>query len=100
VALLTDGRMSGASGAVLAAIHLVPEAIDNEILRKIKDDDVIHMDAKNGILRCEVEPKELEMRTISSGVNLLEDQGLGREMFEVFRNRVSDAELGASIFLF
>lgn len=100
VALLTDGRMSGASGAVLAAIHLVPEAIENKILRKIRDGDLIHMDAKKGILRCEVEPKELEMREIPKEPNLSGSQGLGREMFEMFRSRVSDAELGASIFLF
>ena len=100
VALLTDGRMSGASGAVLAAIHLVPEAIENKILRKIRDGDLIHMDAKKGILRCEVGPKELEMREIPKEPNLSESQGLGREMFEMFRSRVSDAELGASIFLF
>jgi len=103
VALLTDGRMSGASGSVLAAIHLIPEALNNVQLRIIEDGDVICIDAIKGVLECQVDSNELDQRALkdkNTDLTTSETQGLGREMFDMFRERISDAEQGASIFRF
>ncbi len=96
VALLTDGRMSGASGKVPAAIHLTPEAIDGGPIARLRDGDMIHLDAERGILRAEVDEVEFAAR-----VNALapeEDAGCGRELFTFFRRSVGGAETGASVF--
>lgn len=97
VALVTDGRMSGASGKVPAAIHLSPEAIDGGILSKIKDGDLLRLDAEKGELICF---NEAEINAREAGVIPDIDQvGCGRELFSNLRAQVQPSENGAS-FLF
>ena len=93
VALVTDGRMSGASGKVPSVIHLTPEAIDGGLIAKIKDGDVIRLDATNGTI--EVAGKEIFDRTIEEHPDNTAF-GLGRELFHGFRNRVGSSTTGAS----
>ncbi|MFN8769789.1 MAG: phosphogluconate dehydratase [Neisseriaceae bacterium] len=98
IGLVTDGRMSGASGKVPNAIHVTPESMSNGNITRIKDDDIIELDLNNGILQVMVSDEELASRgpliTNISG----NEYGLGRELFHGFRNAVSGAELGATIF--
>ncbi|GMM85165.1 phosphogluconate dehydratase [Pseudoalteromonas sp. MTN2-4] len=97
VAIVTDGRMSGASGKVPAAIHLAPEAVEGGIIAKIHDGDLITLDAPNGDLILHVSYEELAKRehVIS---HTEPTYGTGRELFAGFRNIVSSADLGASAF--
>ncbi|WP_411737333.1 phosphogluconate dehydratase [Pseudoalteromonas tetraodonis] len=97
VAIVTDGRMSGASGKVPAAIHLAPEAVEGGIIAKIHEGDVVTLDAPNGILKLHVSDEELAKREpqISQASQTF---GTGRELFTGFRNIVSSADLGASAF--
>ncbi|MFL0809733.1 MAG: phosphogluconate dehydratase [Agarilytica sp.] len=95
VALVTDGRMSGASGKVPAAIHLSPEALDGGPISKIQEGDAIELDAIKGQLNCMV--VDFDARAPES-FELSKTQGMGRELFQVFRNQVGSAEDGASIF--
>ncbi|MBQ4832286.1 phosphogluconate dehydratase [Pseudoalteromonas sp. MMG010] len=97
VAIVTDGRMSGASGKVPAAIHLAPEAVEGGIIAKILDGDVITLDAPNGIVKVHVSDEELEKRELQLS-QPPQTYGTGRELFEGFRNIVSSADLGASSF--
>ena len=97
VALLTDGRMSGASGKVLAAIQVTPEAADGGLIGRLRDGDIIDVDAGEGVLAVADaaavgarEPRPFDARAAQTG--------LGRELFEVFRRTVGGAERGASIF--
>ncbi|MCH2037362.1 MAG: dihydroxy-acid dehydratase, partial [Rickettsiales bacterium] len=100
VALLTDGRLSGASGKVPAAIHLSPEALDNEIASKIEDGDNIIIDADNGILHLDVKEMKLTSRTKRTNPNTATiHYGLGRELFTGMRHNVTSAEEGASFIL-
>lgn len=98
VALVTDGRMSGASGKVPAAIHLVPEAADGGLLAKIQEGDLLRVDAISGELSCLVDTDTLNTRESVAGPNAGE-KGCGRELFAVNRANISNAEQGAS-FLF
>lgn len=98
VALVTDGRMSGASGKVPAAIHLVPEAADGGLLAKIQEGDLLRVDAISGELSCLVDTDTLNTRESVTGPNAGE-RGCGRELFAVNRANISNAEQGAS-FLF
>ena len=98
VALVTDGRMSGASGKVPAAIHLVPEAADGGLLAKIQEGDLLRVDAISGELSCLVDTDTLNTRESVTGPNAGE-RGCGRELFAVNRANISKAEQGAS-FLF
>ena len=97
VALVTDGRMSGASGKVPAAIHLSPEAADGGPIAKLRDGDMIRLDAEAGTLEVLAEgfaaraPVEADLS--ANGL------GLGRELFEVFRNNVGPASSGAAVVL-
>ncbi|MEY4217450.1 MAG: hypothetical protein RLZZ68_1907, partial [Bacteroidota bacterium] len=92
VALVTDGRMSGASGKVPAAIHMSPEAAKGGAIGKIKTGDMLTLDCVNGTLECHA--KDFEQRTFTGAMN--EDQkGIGREFFKVFRQSVTDSEEGA-----
>jgi phosphogluconate dehydratase len=92
VALVTDGRMSGASGKVPAAIHMSPEAAKGGAIGKIKTGDLLTLDCVNGTLECHA--KDFEQRTFTGATN--EDQkGIGREFFKVFRQSVTDSEEGA-----
>ena len=96
VALVTDGRMSGASGKVPAAIHLTPEASQGGPLAMIRDGDWISLDATTGMLTVELSAQELAERE-----PLLHDAisniGVGREFFGLFRQAVTGAEQGASV---
>lgn len=97
VALVTDGRLSGASGKVPAVIHLSPEAQRGGPLCRISDGDVIRVDAEAG--RIDVQA-DLSARPETHPELAPEHLGSGRELFSVFRQMVSSAEQGASIFSF
>ena len=97
VALVTDGRMSGASGKVPSAIHVAPEAASGGPISKIRDGDIIFLDANNGILEVQVE--DLEHRT-SFSVDLSDNNfGIGRELFNIFRKNVGSTSEGANSIL-
>ena len=97
VALVTDGRMSGASGVVPAAIHLSPEALDDGPIAKIKDGDVICLDAEKGTLNVEIDEASFATRKPAS-LQVNNDQGCGRELFTTFRSIVTTPEQGATVF--
>jgi len=98
VALLTDGRMSGASGKVPAAIHMTPEAVDGGPISKIRDGDMIRLDANEGTLTFLGDEKEFFSRTPASEDLRAEHWGMGRELFAGFRSLVGVADRGASVF--
>ena len=98
VALLTDGRMSGASGKVPAAIHLTPEALDGGAIAKIRDGDILRLDADLGRLEVRVDAKELAQRAPLAPDLEDERRGTGRELFAGFRALVGGAEAGAMTF--
>jgi phosphogluconate dehydratase len=95
VALLTDGRMSGASGAVPAAIHVTPECLAGGPLGRLRDGDSVLLDSLDGRLEAQVpadvwQRRELPQPDLSGNAH-----GLGRELFASFRSNVGDAESGA-----
>jgi len=97
VALLTDGRMSGASGSVLAAIHVVPEAAADGVIGRLEDGDMVTIDAEAGRLDSAIDPESLNARE-ARPLDLAANQaGIGRELFGAMRAGASDAESGASI---
>lgn len=97
VALLTDGRMSGASGQVLAAIQMTPEAARGGLIGKIQDGDAVSIDAVTGDLTVTttdaIDDRDATPDEISSHA-----AGIGRELFGAFRERSTSAEEGASFF--
>ena len=95
VALVTDGRMSGASGKVPAAIHLTPEAMDGGPLARVRDGDIIRIDPAQGTLEIKVEPAELMAR--EPGRPPGPSFGYGRELFGWMRQSVGAADHGASV---
>ncbi|WP_371379265.1 phosphogluconate dehydratase [Thalassotalea aquiviva] len=95
VALVTDGRMSGASGKVPAAIHLVPEALDGGLIGKVQTGDMILIDGHSGELTLLVDENELKQRTAAAFTAQDQHVGMGREIFGFMRNNLSGAELGA-----
>ncbi|MFZ4601304.1 MAG: phosphogluconate dehydratase [Caulobacterales bacterium] len=97
VALVTDGRMSGASGKVPAAIHLTPEAACGGPLARVRDGDVIRLDCAAGTLDVKVEPSAFAARA-PARADFARTRGLGREMFTMLRLQASDAESGGSVF--
>jgi len=99
VALVTDGRMSGASGKVPAAIHVTPEAAAGGPLSRVRDGDVITVDATAGTLSVDVAPADLAARS-STGQAPTNDEwtGTGRELFATLRASVGPADQGATIF--
>ena len=97
VALVTDGRMSGASGKVPAAIHLYPEAMAGGVIGKIQTGDLLRLDCHTSELSLLVPEAELAARDIAPCSEPLIQYGMGRELFANLRNNVSHAELGASI---
>jgi phosphogluconate dehydratase len=98
VALITDGRMSGASGKVPAAIHVTPEAADGGPIAKLRDGDMIRLDAIKGTLKVLGDAKEFAAR-VPVKINLdANEQGVGRELFKSFRMLVGTADTGASVF--
>lgn len=98
VALLTDGRMSGASGKVPAAIHMTPEAVDGGPISKIRDGDMIRLDANEGTLTFLGDEKEFFSRTPAQEDLRSQHFGMGRELFAGFRSLVGVADRGASVF--
>lgn len=96
VALVTDGRMSGASGKVLSAIHVVPEARDGGTIAKIQTGDILRVDGVSGDLIC------LDETIHQRGLDAIpkkENEGLGRELFASMRRLVSSSEEGATFIL-
>ncbi len=102
VALVTDGRMSGASGKVPAAIHVSPEALAGGALAKVRSGDVIRLDADAGTLEARVDPSIWAGREPATIDPIQADDnahGLGRELFAGFRRNVNSAEQGACSWL-
>ncbi|MGE7156828.1 phosphogluconate dehydratase [Methylorubrum rhodesianum] len=97
VALVTDGRMSGASGKVPAAIHLSPEAIGGGPISRIRDGDIIRLSAEDGLLEVLVDPAEWDRR--EDAVRPPDGLGTGRELFAFMRQGADDAERGGSAML-
>ena len=95
VALVTDGRMSGASGKVPAAIHLVPEAVDGGLLAKLQNGDLIRVDAVSGQIECLEDITVVNSREAAPNPKG-NQRGCGRELFAVNRDNISNAEQGAS----
>jgi phosphogluconate dehydratase len=94
VGLVTDGRLSGASGKVPFAIHCTPEAVAGGLLARVQDGDLIRMDARNNLLELKVAEEELAQR---QAVELTTSyQGQGHPIFSVLRRALSGAEEGAS----
>jgi phosphogluconate dehydratase len=96
VALITDGRMSGASGKVPAAIHMSPEALDGGPIAYLRDGDIVTVNANSGELSVADETvfdRELQHPNMSSN-----SFGVGRELFEIFRQNAGPAKAGASVF--
>jgi phosphogluconate dehydratase len=98
VALITDGRMSGASGKVPAAIHVTPEAVDGGPIAKIRDGDMIRLDADAGTLEVLVDAAEFGLRQPVQADLAHNQSGTGRELFAAFRAITGSAAQGASIF--
>lgn len=98
VALVTDGRMSGASGKVPAAIHMSPEAKCGGPLLKVKTGDVIYFDADAGIVRAEVDDAEFTAR--EDAVESVVTQDLGRSLFGGLRALAGISQKGATVFDF
>jgi len=100
VALLTDGRMSGASGKVLAAIHVSPEAADGGAIARLRDGDLVCIDAEAGVMEAKVDPAVWNARTPELAPLQTHRAGVGRELFALMRRQVGTAEQGAcSLFL-
>ena len=95
VAMLTDGRMSGASGKVLAAIHLVPEAVDGGPIARLCDGDVIHIDADAGRLEVRLDERTWDERPAYVASSKTHHTGMGRELFALMRTQAGSAEEGA-----
>ncbi|MGL6503213.1 phosphogluconate dehydratase [Aeromonas caviae] len=95
VALVTDGRLSGASGKIPAAIHVTPEALHGGAIGLLADGDLLRVDAESGRLDCLT---DLSGRPQAEIDLTLEQEGWGRELFSVMRRAVSSAECGATIF--
>ncbi|HAQ50212.1 MAG TPA: phosphogluconate dehydratase [Gammaproteobacteria bacterium] len=95
VALVTDGRMSGASGKVPSAIHMCPECADGSVLNLVQDGDMIHLDTQKGELNVLVDEAVLSARSPRQLTTTDHQYGMGRELFANFRSQVSSAETGA-----
>ncbi|SMF29584.1 6-phosphogluconate dehydratase [Tistlia consotensis] len=97
VALVTDGRMSGASGKVPAAIHLTPEAADGGPIARLRDGDRVRLDAQAGTLEVLVDATEFAAREPARPDLSANHEGIGRELFGAFRAAVGPAETGAAV---
>ena len=98
VAIVTDGRMSGASGKVPSAIHLAPEALHGGVIAKIQDGDMITIDANKGTLEVVISEEELSKREIIKPNLNANNYAMGRELFGMMRKSVNGAEQGACTF--
>jgi phosphogluconate dehydratase len=95
IALVTDGRLSGASGKVPAVIHMTPEACRGGLLAKLRDGDEVEVDGLTGSIKVLTDIEDRQAATI----DLSSDHtGFGRELFGIFRNTISSAEEGATVF--
>jgi phosphogluconate dehydratase len=97
IALVTDGRMSGASGRVPAAIHVTPEADDGGPIAKVRDGDMLRLDAVKGTLEVLVDAAEFAARTPVVEDLSRHQHGMGRELFGIFRRNAVTADLGAGV---
>jgi phosphogluconate dehydratase len=95
VALVTDGRMSGASGKVPSAIHVAPEALDGGLIGKLQDGDMLRVDAAAG--RLEVLTEGVAERAAATPDLTANSHGVGRELFEIFRQTAGPASTGAGV---
>jgi len=97
VAIVTDGRMSGASGKVPSAIHLTPEAAADGPISRLRDGDIIRLDARAGVLEAQVDAATLQARSMVKPDLHDATYGVGRELFARLREGASAADEGASI---
>jgi phosphogluconate dehydratase len=98
IALLTDGRMSGASGRVPAAIHVTPEAQADGAIARIRDGDIVRLDAVHGRVDVLVDAAEFAARVPATADLSAHQFGMGRELFGLFRQSATTADLGAGVF--
>lgn len=96
VGIVSDGRMSGASGQVPAAIHVTPEALEGGPIARLRDGDIIRIDGNSGALAVHMPPADLMRRELAA--NRPAPHGFGRELFASLRAGLSSADRGASIF--
>ena len=97
VALVTDGRMSGASGKIPSAIHVTPEALDGGVIALVQDGDTIRLDAISGTIDVLVSEAELAARSPASPDLSHNEYGMGRELFASFRRMVGGPADGAAV---
>jgi len=95
--LVTDGRMSGASGSVPAAIHVTPECLNGGPLAKVRDGDIIRLDSLAGTLAVQVPEATLNQRAAAPANVAHNDYGMGRELFRMFRSHAAAAEQGGGV---
>jgi phosphogluconate dehydratase len=100
VALLTDGRMSGASGKVPSAIHMWPECIDGGPLAKVQNGDLIVLNTQTGEVNVQVDQAEFDARVPTPNSAAGHHFGMGRELFGAMRAQASTAETGATNLFF
>jgi len=98
VALVTDGRMSGASGKVPSAIHVTPEALDGGPIGQIREGDIIRLDGERGTLEVLVPAAKLKRRPKATIDPVDNEFGFGRELFTAFRAIAGRADAGGSVF--
>jgi phosphogluconate dehydratase len=97
VALVTDGRMSGASGTVPAAIHVSPECVSGGPLGKVRDGDILRLDSVAGTLDAHVPSAVWDTRTNAEADLSGNQHGVGRELFRLFRANAAEAEYGGGV---
>jgi phosphogluconate dehydratase len=97
VALVTDGRMSGASGTVPAAIHVSPECLHGGPLAKVRDGDIVRLDSLAGTLAVQVSEEEFSKRSVATPVLESNGFGMGRDLFRMFRANAAAAEEGGGV---
>ena len=97
VALVTDGRMSGASGSVPAAIHVSPECLSGGPLAKVRDGDIVRLDSVAGTLTVRVPDEALAQRTTTAPTLEKNNYGMGRDLFRMFRANAAAAEEGGGV---
>ena len=95
VALVTDGRMSGASGSVPAAIHVTPEVFSGGPLGRVRDGDIVRLDCAAGVLEAKVPDDVWRHREPPAMLHSDNEFGIGRELFASLRRAAGEAEAGA-----
>jgi len=98
IAIVTDGRMSGASGKVASAIHMTPEASEGGVIAMIESGDLMRLDVANENVELLIDKTELAKRKIHKPELKDNQYGMGRELFASLRQNISGAEEGASLF--